>query len=851
MTDFIESTNTDSSYAVYSEEYLWAEECSEYYNEYSENHLQPTFDSSDFQFFGEACFIQEASRRSLIAGGILSLISGALFMIIKLLKGGGGGGGGSSSSRSSSRSSSSSSSPKSGGTNSSSAAQRKNNSNEAAEAAAREMEAREREREAAEEAAARERDAKWREQEAAMEREERQREQEAAKERETRQRERDRYESLRSKPLDELRTLRNSDGDNVSKIIEDRVKAANDYLRYRQKIGDDAPEHRSYDAKFVLNRLKKLKDLGAGRLKFKGGMGRINGMINCLKTIDNIVDTLNGMIDENRWALFSHEANEDVKKLKGDEKRFVETYASLNENLAKLHEFRAGSSDDKIEEIGIDAMMSFIKDVKDITDTIDKKCRDGMGKCKTEHRKRNELARKMIMDGKPAPSDDLAEVKKAYGIFNRILKEIYKFEQNLETMKNDFVSPSNYINNKAIPICKDKYLRDLMRLHIIRMGTYNSIEHDSIKDLLDDLFGMRPTNAAKKRFEDNMGKGAKMPKNHLSDDQMEDRVRSFLMVDMSFITRLSQVPHYTDFLNNPENLFEIGRKNEALPAIKNARDIATNTGGDYPELQEYLIKTFNQLEEFYSISFDDWAKYESIDDNPIGKKTKEFWDDYVIDINVCNDVAKKTVERYNSDKMDDVYSGKGGSGSHSKDTPVNEFFKLVGDNIGHLEGVLPDYELSKFKEAYQKANSDFNNDRSDEEDHMNKVFAAIEKYVYGSDSKVGDEEWKKIESFLETIGFKSAGLSAGDKITSANRSLFARPIPASTDDSSKHMTIKQIQQQPRILKIEVDGKMETYKLAGKCTVWMRPVGGKDTRRSKDEHDKDLENAYIEDVLRYF
>lgn len=92
MTDFIDSINIADMPSVYNEDYSWAEEYAEYYNEDSSNYLQPILESSGYQFFGEACFIQEA-HKGLIAGGILALVSGAFFMIIKLLNGGGGSGG--------------------------------------------------------------------------------------------------------------------------------------------------------------------------------------------------------------------------------------------------------------------------------------------------------------------------------------------------------------------------------------------------------------------------------------------------------------------------------------------------------------------------------------------------------------------------------------------------------------------------------------------------------------------------------------------------------------------------------------------------------------------------------------
>lgn len=104
MSDFISVTEGITPSAVYSESYDWAEEYADVYEVAASQHTLDIYDSSDYKFFGEACFYQEASK-GLIAGGILALVSGAFFMIMKLLKGKGGGGGGSSGSDSSNSSS--------------------------------------------------------------------------------------------------------------------------------------------------------------------------------------------------------------------------------------------------------------------------------------------------------------------------------------------------------------------------------------------------------------------------------------------------------------------------------------------------------------------------------------------------------------------------------------------------------------------------------------------------------------------------------------------------------------------------------------------------------------------------
>ena len=62
-------------------------------------------------------------------------------------------------------------------------------------------------------------------------------------------------------------------------------------------------------------------------------------------------------------------------------------------------------------------------------------------------------------------------------------------------------------------------------------------------------------------------------------------------------------------------------------------------------------------------------------------------------------------------------------------------------------------------------------------------------------------------------------INPGDKLDGKIRTYFARPIPAKTDEKSKDMTVKSVQQQPRRLDIVVDEDKTTFKLAGKCTYW--------------------------------
>lgn len=140
--------------------------------------------------------------------------------------------------------------------------------------------------------------------------------------------------------------------------------------------------------------------------------------------------------------------------------------------------------------------------------------------------------------------------------------------------------------------------------------------------------------------------------------------------------------------------------------------------------------------------------------------------------------------------------------------------------MGTLESAMQDisYEFGKFKAGFEKAVNKYQNDH-DKENLINAVHEAIKKYVYESDSKLGNEAWNKVASWLENIGYKSINAKPGHSINPI-RAYFDRPIMVKTSDKSRDMTIKQVQLQPRVLKIKIDGETQTYKLGGKCTYHM-------------------------------
>lgn len=149
------------------------------------------------------------------------------------------------------------------------------------------------------------------------------------------------------------------------------------------------------------------------------------------------------------------------------------------------------------------------------------------------------------------------------------------------------------------------------------------------------------------------------------------------------------------------------------------------------------------------------------------------------------------------------------------------FIKTIQSTMGVLESAMQrnaSYEFGRFKSGFEKAVNEYQND-PDEEDLIIAVHETIKKYVYGSHSNFTNEAFNGVESWLENIGYKSINAKPGDSINPI-RTYFARPIPAATSDKSQDMTIKQVQLQPRVLKIKIDGKIQTHKLAGFCSYYV-------------------------------
>ncbi len=144
--------------------------------------------------------------------------------------------------------------------------------------------------------------------------------------------------------------------------------------------------------------------------------------------------------------------------------------------------------------------------------------------------------------------------------------------------------------------------------------------------------------------------------------------------------------------------------------------------------------------------------------------------------------------------------------------PDAEYVKMLISNLSMIKNELGVPEYRHYAEALHNLLDD---DFEDSEEIMGTVHGLIEKYIYGSDTKVSASSWTELEKYIISAGYVPVPVKAGDDVTKY-RSYFSRPIPAAGGPEN---TIKQIQLQPYILTYEDNGEKETLKLCGKCTYY--------------------------------
>lgn len=149
--------------------------------------------------------------------------------------------------------------------------------------------------------------------------------------------------------------------------------------------------------------------------------------------------------------------------------------------------------------------------------------------------------------------------------------------------------------------------------------------------------------------------------------------------------------------------------------------------------------------------------------------------------------------------------------------PDKEYVKSLLDNISVIK--IDGWGIEKFKENLTKLLD--KGDFEDNEEIIMGVHDNIKKYIYEQETQFSDQEWEKLEEYIENAGYIPVSVKAGDDIRNY-KLYFDRPIPA---DGGIPYTIKHIQLKPYILKF-YDGEQvrDDLKLCGKCTYFSSEKG---------------------------
>ena len=395
MSDFISVAEGITPSAVYSESYDWAEEYADVYEEAASQHTLDIYDSSDYKFFGEACFYQEASK-GLIAGGILALVSGAFFMIMKLLKGGGGG-------------SSSKSSPK---TQTSKTAKP---------------------------------ESKFQKKEHGRKMEEPRTGKQAEEDVRKAEQEKHQPETKESTNDVNIDSVTNVDTSlNVSNNLgsgdtsvepvtttpspqetknEEKPKTEKpvEKPKYQKPAELETEENLVFNVKIIIDEIKKYKKEGYNEISLNTGYDGLHDVLRGLEAIEDITDYMVGLVREGKYDIFgSNESKDPIVK-------------EFHEKCAELHEIvktiQSGSAEfkksDRLIDADIDGVILALNRMDGVTKSIESKCKEGMRRCR-------EARTKLINNEK-----DVTNVDKAYKLLNGIIREVNVVCKNIQTAFKD------------------------------------------------------------------------------------------------------------------------------------------------------------------------------------------------------------------------------------------------------------------------------------------------------------------------------------------------------------------------------------------------------------------------------
>ncbi len=146
--------------------------------------------------------------------------------------------------------------------------------------------------------------------------------------------------------------------------------------------------------------------------------------------------------------------------------------------------------------------------------------------------------------------------------------------------------------------------------------------------------------------------------------------------------------------------------------------------------------------------------------------------------------------------------------------PDEKYVKSLISGLVSLNGILGkreyDYCSEKLDEILQDGDFD------DSEEIMQSVHEVLKKYIYQSDTKVKNADWKFLEEYLVKAGYEPVPVKAGDRVKDY-AVYFENIIPSGSDGESG--TIKLISQRPYVITYLDGGAKEQLKLCGKCTAY--------------------------------
>jgi len=663
MTDFIDTVSNTEHLAVYNEDYSWAEEYADYFNEESVNYVQPILESSEYQFFGETCFIQEASKVSngLLAGGILALLSGAFFMIMKLLKNGGSGGGGSSSGSKSSFSSSSNKTnnrfnnnnnrPPSGGGGGNSNNKPPTNPPSGGSTGQPQVQALQTEKLKATEA----------EHQRVIE--EKHKADQEAKAKAAK-------EKADAKAVEDERKRKALLEESKRKAEEDKKAKEATYVKPAEL---EAKEDLVFNSKIIIDELNKLKKQGYDETDVRNGH-ELQNILQGLEKIDEITDFLVKLVRDENWDIFGSSVTE-----KGYAETFHKKYTELHEIVEKI---KSGSSKINDEngssyDISIDSVISDIKNIDKVTKAIESKCKEGIERCKEERTK--------LINAKK----DVSNVDKAYKILNGIIRDVNVVCKNIQTAfrtvhksiygkQYPFPMKVTYYNILAIGASPDPFYKETERSvldrirksnprHIPYSEMYDHFTH-GIEEAMNNIFYATD--------------GTKITEWDINNAETRDKE----FYETSHKTLASS-------RNNAGKVFGILKKND-----KNHEEI-------YNIIENVVMNAYDAIDDLLNIPIRKFAGSTIRNcEVPQFKKCHDMYLDYFVKSGEKRKELKSKIKQIAESKevkMDSI-------SSDTPNTPVGNFYADIGKNMNKLEGVLEDRYLSRFKSSYEKGLKMFN-----------------------------------------------------------------------------------------------------------------------------------------------